>query len=55
MSRLVRRQELPSAQVFIQMPYMLGNEVYALGNEYYMKKRNLHRYNVSTDKWSTIF
>jgi hypothetical protein len=50
-----KKKELKYAQVFIQMPYLLGNNMYALGNEYYMRRRNLHRYNLETNTWSIVF
>ena len=36
-------------------PFMYGNYVYAIGNEYYMKNRSLHRYVIDKKEWEIIF
>ncbi len=45
---------LRKAQVFISAPFNYGGKVYALGNEYYVKKRNINRYDISTGEWDII-
>ena len=47
--------ELKRAQVFVTAPFLYGNDVYAIGNEYYMKHRNLHRYSLKNNNWEIIF
>lgn len=50
-----KRSELKRPQVFVNTPFLYKNHVYALGNEYYMKQRNLHRYSIEKQEWSIIF
>ena len=47
--------ELKRAQVFVNAPFLYKNHIYALGNEYYMKQRNLHRFSLEKQEWSIIF
>jgi len=37
---LERLQDLKKAQVFVSTPFLYGENVYAVGNEYYVKSRN---------------
>jgi len=50
-----KRNDLKKAQVFVNSPFLYKNHVYALGNEYYMKHRNLHRYSIERNEWEIIF
>ena len=46
---------LKKAHVFVAAPFLHGNSVYAVGNEYYVKSRNVHRYNIEKEEWEIIF
>ena len=46
---------LKKAHVFVTSPFLHGNFVFAVGNEYYVKTRNVHRYDISQDKWDIVF
>ena len=46
---------LAKANVFINNPFLYGDEVYALGNKYYVKNRHIHRYNIKDKLWSVVF
>ena len=50
-----KKSDLKKAQVFVNSPFLYKNHVYALGNEYYMKHRNLHRYSIERNEWEIIF
>jgi len=50
-----KKSELKKPQVFVNAPFLYKNHVYALGNEYYMKHRNLHRYSIEKEEWEIIF
>ena len=50
-----RLNDLKKAQVFVSTPFLYGDNVYAVGNEYYVKSRNLHRFNTITKTWNIIF
>ena len=50
-----KKGELKRAQVFVTAPFLYGNYIYAVGNEYYMKNRNLHRYSIEKEEWNIIF
>lgn len=50
-----KRGELKRPQVFVNTPFLYKNHVFALGNEYYMKQRNLHRFSLEKQEWSIIF
>ena len=50
-----KKGELRKPQVFVTGPFLYGRNVYAIGNEYYMKHRNLHRFNLDTEEWQIIF
>jgi len=47
--------DLKRAQVFVAPPFLYGNFVYAIGNEYYVKGRNLNRFNLKTREWELVF
>lgn len=42
------------AQVFVTPPFFYGKNIYAMGNEYYLKQRYLHKYNLDTDEWKIL-
>lgn len=46
---------LKKGHVFVYLPFAYGNNVFAVGNEYYVKSRNIHRYNITTKKWEILF
>jgi N-acetylneuraminic acid mutarotase len=50
-----RVESLKKAQVFISLPFSYGGNVYAVGNEYYVKTRSLHRFNKAEMTWDLIF
>jgi Uncharacterized protein conserved in bacteria len=50
-----KRGELKKPQVFVNAPFLYKDHVYALGNEYYMKHRNLHRFSLEKGEWEIIF
>eukprot|EP01017_Pseudomicrothorax_dubius_P040136 TRINITY_DN6241_c0_g1_i1.p1 TRINITY_DN6241_c0_g1~~TRINITY_DN6241_c0_g1_i1.p1 ORF type:complete len:443 (-),score=91.71 TRINITY_DN6241_c0_g1_i1:124-1452(-) len=50
-----RKGDLRKPQVFVTAPFLYGKYVFAIGNEYYMKHRNLHRYSILRDEWDIIF
>lgn len=50
-----RIESLKKAQVFISLPFSYGGNVYAVGNEYYVKTRSLHRFDKSKMTWDLIF
>jgi hypothetical protein len=50
-----KMNELKKPQVFVNAPFVYKNHVYALGNEYYMKHRNLHRFSIDRGEWDIIF
>jgi hypothetical protein len=50
-----KKSDLKKAQVFVASPFLYGGYVYAIGNEYYMKNRNLHRFSLNQSEWELIF
>ena len=48
------KTNLKKPQVFISAPFLYANKIYALGNEYYVKKRNINRYDITTGEWDII-
>ena len=48
------KYSLKKPQVFICAPFLYANKVYAIGNEYYVKKRNINRYDLATSEWDII-
>ena len=50
-----RIESLKKAQVFISLPFSYGGNVYAVGNEYYVKTRSLHRFDKNKMTWDLIF
>jgi len=53
--RIEKKTDLKKAQVFVASPFLYGGYVYAIGNEYYMKNRNIHRFSLSKNDWEFIF
>lgn len=49
-----RIDNLGKAQVFISLPFSYGNHIFAVGNEYYVKTRSLHRFDKVELKWDLI-
>ncbi len=52
---LKKIDSLKKAHVFVANPFLYGNYVFAIGNEYYVKSRNIHRYNIKKKKWEIVF
>jgi hypothetical protein len=52
---LEKIEDLEKPQVFVSSPFLHGECVYAVGNEYYVKNRNLNRFNLRTGKWDIVF
>ena len=50
-----KKSELKRPQVFVTAPFLFGRYVYAIGNEYYMKHRNLHKFSLEREEWEIIF
>ena len=46
---------LKKAHVFVSAPFVHGSQVFAVGNEYYVKNRNIHRFNIDTHEWDLIY
>lgn len=52
--RITKTGPLKKPQVFVNSPFVNGNYVYAPGNEYYVKSRNIHRFNIKTMVWDIV-
>jgi N-acetylneuraminic acid mutarotase len=50
-----RIDNLKKAQVFVCLPFSYGDNIYAVGNEYYVKNRSFHRFNRKDMTWDLIF
>lgn len=50
-----KTKSLRKGHVFVSLPFVHGNFIYAVGNEYYMKNRNIHRFNIDKKLWELIF
>ena len=48
------KTNLKKPQVFISSPFLYANKVYAIGNEYYVKKRNINRFDIAGGEWDII-
>lgn len=46
---------LQKSHVFVSNPFLHGGHVYAIGNEYYIKSRNIHRFDINAMQWDIIF
>ena len=53
--KLVKSGDLKKPHVFVSAPFVYGNHVFAVGNEYYVKTRNVHRYNIQKGTWDIVF
>lgn len=53
--KLVKVDDLKKPHVFVSAPFIYGNYVFAVGNEYYVKTRNIHRFDIKRNKWEIIF
>lgn len=54
-NKLVKSGDLKKPHVFVSSPFVYGNYVFAVGNEYYVKTRNVHRYDISKGAWDIVF
>lgn len=54
-NKLVKSGDLKKPHVFVSAPFVYGNFVFAVGNEYYVKTRNVHRYDISKGTWDIVF
>ena len=54
-NRLEKSGDLQKPHVFVSSPFVYGNHVFAVGNEYYVKTRNVHRYNIQRGTWEIVF
>ncbi len=52
---LEKINSLKKAHVFVTSPFLHGNYVFAVGNEYYVKSRNVHRFDIRTMQWEIVF
>ena len=52
--RIEKIDNLKKPQVFVNCPIFNGHYVYAPGNEYYVKSRNIHRFDVNALKWDIV-
>lgn len=43
---MIKTKDLAKPHVFVNNPFLYGNYVYAIGNEYYVKNRNIHRFDI---------
>ena len=54
-NKLVKSGDLKKPHVFVSAPFVYGNFVFAVGNEYYVKTRNVHRYDIAKGTWDIVF
>lgn len=47
--------DLKKPHVFVSTPFVYGNFLFAVGNEYYVKERTIHRYDIQKDAWDIVF
>lgn len=52
--KITKTVNLKKPQVFVNLPFVNGNFVFAPGNEYYVKSRNIHKFNIKTFTWDII-
>lgn len=48
-------KSIKKANVFINSPLKYGNNIYCVGNKYYVKNRNIHKFDLDTYEWSLLF
>lgn len=53
--RLEKASQLKKPHVFVSASFLHGNYVFAVGNEYYVKNRNIHRFNIELNEWEIVF
>lgn len=53
--KLERTNALKKPHVFVSASFLYGSNVFAVGNEYYVKNRNIHRFNIETNQWEIVF
>lgn len=53
--QIMRGSDLKKPHVFVSSPFVYGNFVYAIGNEYYVKERTIHRYDIQKEVWDILF
>lgn len=53
--KLEKVDDLKKPHVFVSAPFIYGNYVFAVGNEYYVKSRNIHRFDIARGKWEIVF
>ena len=53
--RVEKIGSLKKAHVFVNTPFVYGDHVFAIGNEYYVKNRNIHRFSISKHEWDLIY
>lgn len=53
--KLERCNALKKPHVFVSASFLHGSHVFAVGNEYYVKNRNIHRFNIETNQWEIVF
>ena len=51
----VLTEKLRRGHVFVNLPFVHGNYVYAVGNEYYVKHRSIHRFDIEKRTWDIVF
>ena len=45
---------LRKPNVFVFVPFLYGNNVYAIGNEYYVKRKTIHRFDIRKMEWEIV-
>lgn len=53
--KLEKTNPLRKPHVFVSASFLHGNYVFAVGNEYYVKNRNIHRFNIEKNEWEIVF
>ena len=53
--KLEKTSPLKKPHVFVSASFMHGNHIFAVGNEYYVKNRNIHRFNIEKREWEVVF
>lgn len=46
---------LRKGHVFVNAPFLHGNQVFAVGNEYYVKSRKIQRFDLDRGEWDLLF
>jgi hypothetical protein len=53
--KLVKTGPLKKPHVFVSGSFLHGRNVFAVGNEYYMKTRSIHRFSIEKGEWDIVF